>query len=602
MSCPVTCCAWVRRGVAKETPDKVGAGGGRGTPSPLGGSPVPSLVSRSSVSARSILSVFLMFKDASSNREDADGSDEEDPGQAANGMDVTTADRAESPPDNEEQEETAEKLSDDELAEYDLDKYDDEEDGGDTKLGETLAGLAVYGSNDQDPYITLKSTDQYEQEDFLIKPSDNLVLCGRVDKDYCSLEVHVYNHEEDSFYVHHDIILPAYPLSLEWLNFDPNPEESSGNYIAVGNMTPVIDVWDLDIVDCLEPVFSLGSKKEKKKKKKGKKGLSQDGTVKGHTDAVLDLSWNKQSRMSLETVPAIDSFFPAVMNISDYTQSILHMLISRCQPLLEDFLNLIFSYIFRNVLASASADSTVILWDMSVGKPAASLTLHTDKARNSDCLSSNVQTLQFHPFETQTLISGSYDKSAVLYDCRSPQDNHRIWRFSGQVERVTWNHFSPCNFLASTEDGFVYCLDARSDKPLFTLKAHDEEVSGESRVPCVYPSGLQLSSQVKGCLVTSSADKYVKIWDILGGKPSLVHSRDMKMGVLFCAACCPDFPFLFAFGGEREGLRVWDISSISAVNEVFGNRERLVLAGANSVACSSLAGSSSNSSETAMES
>ncbi|VDN36449.1 unnamed protein product [Cylicostephanus goldi] len=51
-------------------------------------------------------------------------------------------------------------------------------------------------------------------------------------------------------------------------------------------MEPIINIWDLDIINEVTPVVSLGSKGKGRRKKR-------DGREQGHADAVLSIAWNK---------------------------------------------------------------------------------------------------------------------------------------------------------------------------------------------------------------------------------------------------------------------------------------------------------------------
>ena len=229
--------------------------------------------------------------------------------------------------------------------------------------------MALNHFNQDDPYLSamdreVGEDDQEDKEDFQIRGTDNLIVVGHVEGVSSTLEVYVYNDVEDALYVHHDIQLPAFPLALEWLPFDPE-SDTRGSLVAVGSMSPVIEVWDLDLVDCLEPAFKLGRKARKKKKIAGV----------GHTEAVLALSWNSQ-----------------------------------CE----------------HVLASGGADHKALLWDLNnqVGWTEIILETHIAQHLSMSPMQTvvtslvghkeKVQSLQWNHSEAQTLLTGCCDKTVIV--------------------------------------------------------------------------------------------------------------------------------------------------------------------------------------------
>jgi len=183
-----------------------------------------------------------------------------------------------------------------------------------TPLFGGLKGLSYHADNSQDPYITMEEErDEVDLDDLVIKDTDMLILVAKTEDDVSHLEVHIYEEEDDNLYVHHDVMLPAFPLCVEWVGYGgaggkagqssvplffsvvyPNltPSSSSlGNFAAVGTFQPEIEVWNVDVVDALYPHFVIGEQPiEEKKKSKHK---TPKKTANYHTDAVLGLSWNK---------------------------------------------------------------------------------------------------------------------------------------------------------------------------------------------------------------------------------------------------------------------------------------------------------------------
>ncbi len=220
------------------------------------------------------------------------------------------------------------------------DDDDDENEDGALDISSVLANdlnnLTFYKSNKDDPMLQGDDGGIYDEEELdelRIRASDAMLVATKSEEEASHLEYHLFDDDPaasddeeyaPNTYVHHDMVLPTFPLCAAHTNHDDH------NLVAVGLFTPGIDVWDADAVHALAPLASLGGYEKAKKKKKAKKPrlALKDGS---HADAVLALSWNN---------------------------------------------------VQTEYLASGSADNTVKIWDVESSHCACTLRHHTDKVQS----------------------------------------------------------------------------------------------------------------------------------------------------------------------------------------------------------------------------
>ncbi|CAN8065197.1 unnamed protein product [Agarophyton chilense] len=412
----------------------------------------------------------------------------------------------------------------------------------DEVLANDLDNLSFYKKGENDPYLSSEPNandlfDEEELEDMVIRSTDAIIISVHSGEDVSLLMTHVFDDnpeesdEEDKpyephTYIHHDLVLPTLPLCTAHTNIVVNDEIV--NLVAVGMFTPGIEIWDVDLVNNLEPVVSLGGygpnsvvrdalvaagkvrgEGRIKNKKKPKLKLREGS----HRDAIMSLSWNS---------------------------------------------------IQREYLASGSADHTVKVWDIESAHCASTFVHHTDK----------VQGVSFHPLEAELLLSGSFDKTVQTLDVRDPGKG-RKWDVRADVETCCWGHGPTKNMvLTTTEDGFVTVFDTRvsGDNSSFLCRwqAHNGAVSASV-----------VSQDVPGMMVTGSVDKQIKVWDVSHMNSStgaeIIYERSSKVGAVFALSLCPirqsgtdASPFVLAFGGSNGSLAVTDLAVESeAVRERF---------------------------------
>ncbi|KAF1744590.1 hypothetical protein MXB_2045, partial [Myxobolus squamalis] len=198
---------------------------------------------------------------------------------------------------------------------------------------------------EKDPYLDQNEISE-DSADEIIVQDDNIVITSS--SEIATINLHIYNKRTGDFYLHSQKTMEDTATAIDWLDFDPVENSSiQANILATGNESGYIQMWDLDIMDSLECFFEFGRPNDMNNKK-----------IYWHTDAITALKWNCLS---------------------------------------------------RNIIASGSMDTHVILWDLAAsGSP---MRIYRPKK-------GVIRAISWHPREKDMFVTLCSKRCLYIHDCR----------------------------------------------------------------------------------------------------------------------------------------------------------------------------------------
>ena len=192
----------------------------------------------------------------------------------------------------------------------------------------------------------------------------------------------------------------------------------------------------------------------------------------------------------------------------------------------------------RNILISGSADQTVKVWDLS----------STSLVDDISIKKGEIQNLKWSPTQESTFVSQSGQNNIQFFDLKkSSQALSNINLNCQPIDSIEYNSYDANQLFVASEDGRIHVLDTRmlSEKPLYSIKAHNKSIPG--------------LSSAGDYLVSNSLDGKLRIWNLSSNKQmQLVKEKQTPLKQLFVSSIHPENPYLFACGAQGAEVVVWD--------------------------------------------